>query len=147
MPWVIGCRSGSQPEKCAKALFEDLTAFKLYATLNLNNDTPKMAVFLKPEIFFNDTILIALQKKQTFAFNILRNSRPSILMGQATQRWQEGPIFQALETLERQFREEHRGERVLWGVQVVNQTWIPVTSEMFGLFRLIGWWTYYLQVS
>ena len=41
-------------------------------------------------------------------------------MGQATQRWQEGPIFQALETLERQFREEHRGERVWWGVQVAE---------------------------
>ena len=31
------------------------------------------------------------------------------LMGQATQQWQEGPIFQALETLERQFREESAG--------------------------------------
>jgi len=36
-------------------------------------------------------------------------------MGQATQRWQEGPIFQALETLERQFREERRGLGLVGG--------------------------------
>lgn len=145
MPWVIGCRSGSQPEKCAKALLEDLTAFKLYTTLNFSKDSPKMAVFLKPEICFKDTILIALQKNTCI---------------QHPQKLQtihfDGPGHSTMARGSYLSSFGNFGTAVSWGapglesgggVQVVNQTWIPVTSEMFGLFRLIGWWTYYLPVS
>ena len=114
-PGLLVAEVGRSRKGTAKALFEDLTAFKLYTTLNFSKDIPKMAVFFEAgNMFFKDTILIALQKKHLHATSSETTSRPSILMGQATQRWQEGPIFQALETLERQFREE-RGRASLVG--------------------------------